>query len=331
MGTILSLGSQRFGSLPPAAFISRSAETSSTHAPALGGDDDDGDDDDDIGDDDGGDDVTEADVGPETTLVSASAPLQPSSAVAQKWKSLLAFPRTIDGGARSTASLGPSSKAKACVRRWADNDIASSFSAPRREDCLHSAFEAFKKNHQDLFKFASSSADSVGAAAHALLHASDVIRGFLDLLVESIKDPEWGPYFAKVRDDAKSTIFAPLNDAVTCCAAVYGAAVTQIRKGVIASADESIKSVLKSKPPADGFFFGDPADALHAQLSYAFMSSSLKAKAPARPRGSLASLASRAPRQPAKSTSVASSASAKSSGNASGRSSRGGKAGQRKK
>ena len=330
MGSILSLGSQRFGRLPPDAFISHLAETSSSHAPALGDDDDD-DDDDGVGNDGEGE-KSEADVGPETTLVSASTPLQPSSTVTQKWKSLLAFPRTIDGGTRSTATLGPSSKAKACVRRWADNDVASSFSAPRREDCLHSAFEAFKKNHQDLFKFASSSADSVGAAAHALLRASDIIRGFLDLLVESIKDPEWGPYFAKVRDDAKSTIFAPLNDAVTCCAAVYGAAVTQIRKGVIASADESIKSVLKSKPPADGFYFGNPADALHAQLSYAFMSSSLKAKAPARPRGSLASLASRTPRQPAKSTSsVASSASAKSSGNASGRSSRGGKAGQRKK
>ena len=289
-------------------------------------------DDDDV-DDDGGEDDTDADVGPETPLVSASSPLTPSSAVAQKWKSLLAFPRTIDGGTRSTTTLGPSSKAKACVRRWADNDVAPSFSAPRREDCLHSAFEAFKKNHQDLFKFASSTADSVGAAAHALLCASDVIRGFLDLLVESNKDPDWGPYFAKVRDDAKSSIFAPLDDAVTCCAAVYGGAVSQIRKGVIASADDAIKSVLKSKPPAAGFYFGDPADALHAQLSYAFMSSSLKAKAPARPRGSLASLASRTPRQPAKSASsvASSSASAKSSGNASGRSSRGGKAGQRKK
>ena len=237
----------------------------------------------------------------------------------------------MDGGSRN-ASLGPSSKARGCIRRWADSDAAPSFSAPRREDCLHSAFEAFKKSHQDLFKFASFSADSAGAAAHAIIHASDIIRGFLDLLVENVKDPQWGSYFVKVREDAKSTIFAPLDDAATCCAAIYGGAVSQIRKGVTAAADDAIKSVLKSKPPTGGFFFGDPADALHAQLSYAFMSSSLKAKAPTRARGSLSSVASRTSRQPTKTaTSSSASSSTKPTGNAGGRSSRGGKAGQRKK
>ena len=324
MGRSFSSGTNRFGDLPP-DFSSRAAGPSSTHASSIAADDDD-----DADDGDGEGDAVDPDGG----RTSASGPKSPSSATTLKWSSLLAFPRVIDGGARASAPLGPTSKARSCVRRWADSEAAPSFSAPRREDCLHSAFEAFKKSHQDLFKFASSSADFVGAAAHAIIHASDVIRGFLDLLVESINDPQWGPYFAKVREDAKSTIFAPLDDAASCCAAVYGGAVSQIRKGVTAAADDAVKSVLKSKPPAGGYFFGDPADALHAQLSYAFMSSSLKAKAPARSRGSHASYAARPSRQPAKpasSSSASASSSAKPAGNASGRSSRGGRGGQRKK
>ena len=314
------VGTHRFGGPPP---DSSSRAVDASHASSVADDDDDDDDDD--GDGDG--DSSELDGGRSST----SGPIPPSSTATLKWTSLLAFPRVMDGGSRN-ASLGPSSKARSCIRRWADSDTAPSFSAPRREDCLHSAFEAFKKSHQDLFKFASFSADSAGAAAHAIIHASDIIRGFLDLLVESVKDPHWSSYFTKVREDAKSTIFAPLDDAATCCAAVYGGAVAQIRKGVTAAADDSIKSVLKSKPPAGGFFFGDPADALHAQLSYAFMSSSLKAKAPARSRGSLSSVASRPSRQPAKSTTSSSAlSSTKPTGNAGGRSSRGGKAGQRKK
>lgn len=48
-------------------------------------------------------------------------------------------------------------------------------------------------------------------------------------------------------------------------------ATSQVRHSVIKEADKSIQSVLKTKPPAGGFFFGDPSNAIHTQLQFAFL------------------------------------------------------------
>ena len=260
-----------------------------------------------------------------TDEAASSSASVPSPAVVERWQKLLNIPKIVS---TSTSSLSFGPKSKKPLQRWADLEKAPDFAAFRREDCLHASFEAMTKKHSDLWKLANHAANSSGAAAHALLTASTGVDLILECLRTTIgEDPDWKPWFTKLAEEAKKIITAPLNDAATCCASLYGLASTSVRQNVIKEADKSIQSVLKTKPPSDGYFFGNPADAIHAQMSYAYMSSAVKAKPSSSTRGK-APFASR-PSAPPKRPPQSSSSTSKTSGNAGGRSSRGGKTGRK--
>ena len=105
--------------------------------------------------------------------VKSTSSIAPLPALLDQWKKLLNFPRVLSSSS-SSQSLGP--KAKRPIQRWADLDKAPEFASFRREDCLHSSFEAVSKKHPDLLKLASHVANASGAAAHAILSASSARR-----------------------------------------------------------------------------------------------------------------------------------------------------------
>ena len=282
----------------------------------------------DDGIDDGDDDPDDEDIdGFETPGVSTDPPaaVTPSAAVAKKWKDLLKIPKVVSS--TKASRFGPPIKKH--LRKWADVECATDFAALRGEDCLHGAFEATRKKSPDLLKLAAFTAGASGAAAHASLTAATALEDvFSDLKQAFGHDQTWSDWLAGKTEKLKSTVLSPLQDSASCCAAAYGYASWQVRQSVTKEADKSIQSILRSKPPADGFYFGDPADAIHAQMSYAFMSSAVNAKPsatrarPAFPSRSYAPK-KRLPPPPT------SSGSTKTSGNASGRSFRGGKGGRK--
>ena len=52
-------------------------------------------------------------------------------------------------------------------------------------------------------------------------------------------------------------------------AGAVGKAITAIRSGVIKNPGEAVQLVLRTSPPADGFFFGDPSSQVHNSLYFA--------------------------------------------------------------
>lgn len=266
---------------------------------------------------------------------SASAPVAADPVVAEKWKKLLDFPLPGAFISKPKAPLGPVRKASSVLRRWTDSSVAGPFAPLRQEDCLHQAYAAFKKADSGSSLLSSQVSGLASAAGHAILSASRVLQEFFDGMPHWFQDPAFREQVAALRAQSKINVFGPLEDAAVCCAAIHGRAVSTVRSGVISAADSTVKSVLQSKPPADGFFFGNPQEALHSTLSYAFMSSSLNSKATtSRGRGAM-SYSSRASKPSAKPAAAAqpasSSSSSRPSGNAAGRSSRGGRGGQKKK
>ena len=291
-----------------------------------------GDDEDRVGDEEADSDGENED----SRSFSASSPVPADPAVAEKWKKLLDFPLPGAFISKPKAALGPVRKASSVLRRWTDSSVAQDFAPLRQEDCLHQAYAAFKKADSGSSLLSSQVSGLASAAGHAILSASKILHEFFDGMPNWFQDPAFREQVTALRAQAKVNVFGPLEDAAVCCAAIHGRATSAVRNGVISAADSTVKSVLQSKPPADGFFFGNPQEALHSTLSYAFMSSSLNSKASTpRGRGAL-SFSSRASKPLAKPAAAAqpassSSTSSRSSGNAAGRSSRGGKGGQKKK
>ena len=225
--------------------------------------------------------------------------------------------------------FGPSIKRP--LRKWADIEAATDFAALRGEDCLHGAFEAMRKKNEHLLKLANFATNASGAAAHATLSASTAIDGvFAELKDAFAHDENWTNWLAQTTEKVKSSVLSPLQDAASCCAATYSFASWEVRQAVIKEADKSIQSILRSKPPSDGFYFGDPAASIHAQMSYAFMSSAVNTKtASSRARPAFQSRSYVPKKKPPPPPSSASSSTSKPSGNASGRSFRGGKGGRK--
>ena len=278
------------------------------------------DDDDDAYDDESRKDASEP--------LSSAASFSPTEAVLEKWKKILKFPKIVPQANPSGTAVRFGPPVKKPLRKWADSAVAKDFAALRREDCLHVPFEAAYKKNTDHWKTATFTANAAGAAAHASLSAASALEGvFSDLKAAFADDPIWSDWLSKKAEKAKSTVFAPLEDSVVCCAGIYGHATTQIRNSVIKEADKSIQSVLKSKPPADGYFFGDPSDAIQSQMSYAFMSSAVNSKStasrdrPANQPRSFTHPKKKLPPPPASSPSSA----PKTSGNNYGRAFRGGR------
>ena len=284
--------------------------------------------DNDDGEDDGDDDPEDEDIEDfETPGVSTDPPaaVTPSVAVAKKWKDLLKIPKVVSS--TKASRFGPPIKRH--LRKWADVECATDFAALRGEDCLHGPFEATRKKSPDLLKLAAFTAGASGAAAHASLTAATALEDVFSDLEEAFgQNQTWSDWLTSKKERLKSTVLSPLQDSASCCAAAYGYASWQVRQSVTKEADKSIQSVLRSKPPADGFYFGNPADAIHAQMSYAYMSSAVNAKPSAtraRPAFQSRSYAPKKKLPPP----PTSSSSTKTSGNASGRSLRGGKSGRK--
>ena len=279
-------------------------------------------------DDYGDDDPFDEDIdGFETPGAPTDPPeaVTPSVAVAKKWKDLLKIPKVVSS--TKASRFGPLIKQH--LRKWADVECATDFATLRGEDCLHGAFEATRKKSPDLLKLAAFSAGASGAAAHASLTAATALEEVFSEMKEAFApNKTWSDWLVGKTEQLKASVISPLQDSASCCAAAYGYASWQVRQSVIKEADKSIQSVLRSKPPADGFYFGDPADAIHSQMSYAFMSSAVNAKPSAtraRPAFHSRSYAPKKKLPPP----PTSSSTAKTSGNASGRSFRGGKSGRK--
>ena len=255
-----------------------------------------------------------------------TAAVTPSTAVAKKWKDLLKIPKIVPSAKASR--FGPSIKKP--LRKWADIEAATDFSALRGEDCLHGAFEAMRKKNPDHLKLATFAANAAGAAAHASLTAATAMDGvFAELKEAFAHDPNWTNWLSQTTEKLKSSVVSPLQDSASCNAAAYGYASWQVRQAVIKEADKSIQSVLRSKPPSNGFYFGDPADSIHAQMSYAYMSSAVNTKpSSSRSRPAFQSRSYMPKKKPPPPPPSSSSAS-KPSGNAGGRSFRGGKGGRK--
>ena len=226
----------------------------------------------------------------------------------------------------SPATSTPSSAAR-LLRRWGGDPASSPFAPPRQDPCLHAAFEAFQRASKPVSEMASAMSSTSGAAAHAVLLAAaklDALKDFLSAALPPGADDEyWRRFFEECSSDISGGILPPLQDAVKILQSGYGRGVAAVRSGVIAAAAPSIQSFLKTSPPSDGFFFGNPTQQLTASMNYAVMAASLAPKAPAPRRPPpWAAPPSRPQARAAPSSS--------SRGKAPGRSFRGGKAGQKK-
>ena len=180
------------------------------------------------------------------------------------------------------------------TRRWG-GDGAGSFRAPQQDPCLLAAFETAKSSNKSLVDASSAVAASSGAAAHAILSASETIENCIAEFekIAPTQEGGWKDFFLNAAASLKEDVLSPLNDAVKLQAASYGRSIAVVRNGVIAAAEKPVKAVLKAVPPSDGFFFGDPADRLTSTMGYALMSAQLTQASRGR-RGSAPSTYNRA-------------------------------------
>ena len=162
--------------------------------------------------------------------------------------------------------LGPSTVS--VVRRW--TAAASKFHPIRR---LHAPFDKFAKENKPLYDFVFASLGLSLAAAHASSHAAAFIEEFVRKLSTILEGPFWSQFCADVKHAFNADVIFPLRNSTHCMAGSVGKAITAIRSGVIKNVGEAVQPVLRSSPPADGFFFGDPSSQVRNSLNFAMMSS----------------------------------------------------------
>ena len=75
--------------------------------------------------------------------------------------------------------------------------------------------------------------------------------------------------------DALSEILSPLDDAADILASSFARGVQAVRKGVIAAAPAPLRSILSSRPPSGGFFFGNPTQELTAAMDFQVMATQM--------------------------------------------------------
>ena len=260
----------------------------------------------------------------EPSAASSSAEI-PDDAVVAKWTSFAPLAAPPSANARDAA--------RRRIKKWSGGED-SAFALPRPDLCLFEPFEAFRKSSRASWESASVLASSSGAAGHAVLAAAsgvEFMKSSVDsLITDADSEAYWRPF-----SDGLSKCLAPLNDAASILASSFNRGITAVRKGVVAASPASIRPLLESQPPRNGYFFGDPQQALTSAVHLQQMMSAQLAQASAAPRrlppafprrGSARAAAPSRPAAPASSS--ASSASGK--GKASGRPARGGKGGPRK-
>ena len=104
-------------------------------------------------------------------------------------------------------------------------------------------------------------------------HAAAFIEEFVRKLPTVLEETFWSQFRSEVEHAFNADVIFPLRDSTHCMASSVGKAITAIRTGVVKSAGEAIQLVLRSSPPAGGFFFGDPSSQVHSSLNFALMSS----------------------------------------------------------
>ena len=232
--------------------------------------------------------------------------------------------------AHGPLALSPSSASRRRLKKWIRED--TSFSLPRPDHCLHSPFEAFKKSSKASWEAASLLTSSSGAAGHAVITASARVERLKSWVESHASSPDaegyWRPFV-----DALSEILSPLDDAADILASSFARGVQAVRKGVIAAAPAPLRSILSSRPPSGGFFFGNPTQELTAAMNFQVMATQMAqsstprhAAPPRRPPPRAAATSSR----PSASAPSSSAASSSAKGKAGGRPARGGKGGQKK-
>ena len=175
--------------------------------------------------------------------------------------------------AHGPLALSPSSSAsRRRLKKWIRED--TSFSLPRPDHCLHSPFEAFKKSSKASWEAASLLTSSSGAAGHAIITASARVERLKSWVESHASSPDaegyWRPFV-----DALSEILSPLDDAADILASSFARGVQAVRKGVIAAAPAPLRSILSSRPPSGGFFFGNPAQELTAAMDFQVMATQM--------------------------------------------------------
>ena len=66
-----------------------------------------------------------------------------------------------------------------------------------------------------------------------------------------------------------------MDDAADILASSFARGVQAVRKGVIAAAPAPLRSILSSRPPSGGFFFGNPTQELTAAMNFQVMATQM--------------------------------------------------------
>ena len=172
--------------------------------------------------------------------------------------------------------------------------------------------------------------ETSGALGHAATHVRDAMKNLVGWLRRLI--PDDALYQDRLTADVEpwllKEITTPLNDISRFASSLYARSVVNLRAGVVEAADEAVRPFLRRAPPSEGFFFGNPTDALATSMNFAYLKNSSKTSSSSR-RGSSrfpAKKSSRTHTAPDPAAPSTSSAYKKDSGNYKGRSSRGGDA-----
>ena len=268
----------------------------------------------------------------------SSSSMSPEPEMVAYWKS--SFPAFS-----TSSSYRPLSSAFGRTKKWS-SEAAPDFAPPKQEPFAFSLFNDFKTSSKSVYDNAQHLMTSSGAAGHAIAYAA--VR--LDAMRNHLVPPDASP---EEREEAApwvqccSAIASALQDASRILAANYAHGLSETRKGALKSASHHLMPILRECPPAGGYYFGNPKEAVlssaqflsaEATLAQASRPSATRPprrffQRPAAPRGAAASRSRPAAAESAtaSSTSSSSSSSAPSKrGKGYGRSSRGGKGGQRK-
>merc|ERR1712015_507936 len=114
-----------------------------------------------------------------------------------------------------------------------------------------------------------------GALGHAASHVRQAMKSLITWLRRLA--PAEQAYQDRITEDVEPwlqrEVTSPLNDITRFSSSLYARSVCSIRAGVVEAADEAVRPFLHRAPPSDGFFFGNPTDALAFALAFYFFSS----------------------------------------------------------
>ena len=156
------------------------------------------------------------------------------------------------------------------MKDWSNEKDAANFRLPREDPCIRFAFSAARDKHDSLFKFSKTAANSAGASANALFAASEGVSKLVERFesIEASLDPEdpWLNRLDEFKDEIKSSVKKPIDDAIKISAGVFGGAVSAVRGAVVPFAGK-VAETLKETPPSNGFFFGNKRTDIDSDLS----------------------------------------------------------------